>query len=242
VAVPALVGLDRRLAVDHRGDDLAVLRGGLLTHDHPVTVADRGFDHRVADDLQHEQRALADQLAGEGEHVLHRLLGEHRTTGGDAADQWHVGRGRERLVRAGRLLREGRGRAGGVAREPDVERARAVRVAPQPPLLLQHGELVGHRRGGGEADGLSDLAHRRRVAPPVDGVADDLQDPALALGQPVAVGAAVGEGAHGGRAALRLRLRRRAARPPAARCPAGLRHVSSSRAAGAAVLVAFPEP
>ena len=33
------VGLDRRLAVDHRGDDLAVLGDRLLAHHHPVAVA-----------------------------------------------------------------------------------------------------------------------------------------------------------------------------------------------------------
>ena len=66
---------------------------------------------------------------------------------------------------------------------------------------------MGHRRGGGEADGLADLAHRGRVAAPVDGVADDLQHAALALGEPVAVGAAVGEGAHRRRAARRCPVR-----------------------------------
>ena len=46
---------------------------------------------------------------------------------------------------------------------------------------------MGHRRRRGEADRLADLAHRGRVAAPVDGVADDLEDAALPLGQPVAV-------------------------------------------------------
>jgi hypothetical protein len=94
VPVAPLERLDRRLAVDHRRDDLAVLSGGLLTYDHPVAVADGRLDHRVAGDLEHEEGALADELAGEWEHVLDRLLGQHRATGGDPAHQRHVRRRR----------------------------------------------------------------------------------------------------------------------------------------------------
>ena len=70
VAVLALERLDGGLAVDHRGDDVAVLGGRLLADDDVVAVADRGVDHRVADDLEQEQRALADQLLGQREDVL----------------------------------------------------------------------------------------------------------------------------------------------------------------------------
>src|SRR3712207_8636834 len=49
------------------------------------------------------------------------------------------------------LFRSG---GGGLGRrlpgEPDVEGPRAVGVAPQPALLLQHRQLVGHRRRGGQ--------------------------------------------------------------------------------------------
>ena len=37
-------------------------------------------------DLEQEQRALADQLAGQREDVLDRLLGQDRAAGGDPAD------------------------------------------------------------------------------------------------------------------------------------------------------------
>src|ERR1700742_3267122 len=45
----ALERLDRGLTVEHGGDDVTVVGDILLPHHDPVTVADRGFDHRVAD-------------------------------------------------------------------------------------------------------------------------------------------------------------------------------------------------
>ena len=87
MAVLALEALDRGLAVQHGGHDVAVLGDRLAADRHPVAVADGGLDHRVADDLQDEQLAVADQLAGEREHVLDRLLGEDRATGGDPAHE-----------------------------------------------------------------------------------------------------------------------------------------------------------
>ena len=91
MATTALVGLHRRLSVDHCGDDLAVLGDGLLTNDDPVAVGDRGVDHRVTGDAEEEERPLADELTGEREDVLNRLLGEDRTAGGDAPDDGDVG-------------------------------------------------------------------------------------------------------------------------------------------------------
>ena len=93
VAVALLEGLDGRLAVEHGRDDVAVLGGRLLPDDHPVAVADRGVDHRVADHLEQEELAVADQLLGQREDVLDGLLGEDRSTGGDPADDGHVGGG-----------------------------------------------------------------------------------------------------------------------------------------------------
>src|ERR1017187_593063 len=87
VAVGALEGLYRRLAVDHRRDDIAVLSYGLLTDNHPVPVGNGRIDHRVADDLEQEQVPVADDLLGERENILDRLLGEDRAAGGDPADE-----------------------------------------------------------------------------------------------------------------------------------------------------------
>src|SRR2546421_1954856 len=94
VAVPVPVRLDGRLTLDHRGHDLAVVGRGLLAHDHPVAVADRRLEHRVALDLEGEQGALTDQLPGQREDVLDRLLGQDRATGGDPPEQGYVRRGR----------------------------------------------------------------------------------------------------------------------------------------------------
>ena len=89
VAVALAEDLDRGLVVEHGRDDLAVLRRLLLTDDDPVAVADRGVDHRLTDDLEHEQLALADELAGEREDLVDLLLGGDRDAGGDAADERH---------------------------------------------------------------------------------------------------------------------------------------------------------
>src|SRR5699024_4796497 len=75
--------LDRGLAIDHRGDDLALLGHLLTAHHDPVAVADRRVDHRVADHLQQEQIAVAHKAGGQGEHVLHLLLRGDRDAGGD---------------------------------------------------------------------------------------------------------------------------------------------------------------
>ena len=45
-----------------------------------------------------------------------------------------------------------------------LEGAGEARVLLEETLLLQHPELVGDARGAGQADGLADLAHARRVA------------------------------------------------------------------------------
>src|ERR1044072_4521231 len=90
MAVLALEALDGGLAFQHRGPDVAVLGDGLAPDGDPVAVADRGLDHRVTDDLQHEQLTVADELTGQGEHVLDRFLGEDRATGRDPADERNV--------------------------------------------------------------------------------------------------------------------------------------------------------
>ena len=76
VPVAALQCLDRGLAVDHRGDDVAVVGGGLLANHYPVAVGDGGVDHRVADHLEQEQRAVADEGLRQREQVLDHLLGQ----------------------------------------------------------------------------------------------------------------------------------------------------------------------
>ena len=179
MATRLLVGLDRRLAVDHGCDDLAVVGGRLLPDDDPVAVRDRGVDHRVADHLQQEQRAAADELAGEREDLLDRLLGEDRTAGSDPADDWDIGRLGMRGA-LGRLVHRTLQRGCHLAREPDINGSGLGGIAPQEALPLQHRQLVRHARGAGEPDGLTDLADGGRVAPALDRFADHLEHLALA--------------------------------------------------------------
>ncbi|CAM5460533.1 3'-5' exonuclease DinG [Streptomyces glaucescens] len=122
----------------------------------------------------------ADQLPGQREDVLDGLLGEDGSTGGDPADQRHVRRG-------GLAGGVGGGHRGGLVGAADLVGARAVRVAAQEALALQCHQLVCDRGGAGQADRLADLPHRRRVAAPLDGVPDDLDHTALAIGEPRAV-------------------------------------------------------
>ena len=105
LAVLALEGLDGGLVVEHGRDDVAVVGIGLLPHDDPVPVADGGLDHRVADHLQQEELALADELLGQREDLLDGLLGHDRHTGRDAAQDGDVGRLGAGVTRAGLVER-----------------------------------------------------------------------------------------------------------------------------------------
>ncbi|BCJ57789.1 hypothetical protein Jiend_12110 [Micromonospora endophytica] len=174
MAVPPAVGLHGRLAVEHGGDDLAGVRGRLLPDHHPVAVADRRVEHRVALDLEHEDLALADQLPGQRKDVLHRLLGEDRPTGGDPTEHRHVRRGGS--LGAGQLVVDVAGRA-------DVHGPWTVRVAPQEALLLQLLELVGDAGRRDQPHRLTDLADARRVTVPLHPGADEVEDAPLPGGQ-----------------------------------------------------------
>ncbi len=174
VTVTQPVGLHGRLAVEHGGDDLTRIRGRLLPDHHPVAVADRRVEHRVTLDLEHEDLALADQLARQREDVLHRLLGEDRATGGDATEHRDVGR--RGALGAAQLVVD-------VVRRADVDGPGPVRIAPEEALLLQFLELVGDARRGNQPDRLADLAHARRVAVALDPGADEVEDASLPGGE-----------------------------------------------------------
>ena len=64
----------------------------LLAHHDVVAVEDAGVDHRVAADPEHEQRAVAGEVLGEGEGLLDVLGREHAGAGGDVAHERHVAR------------------------------------------------------------------------------------------------------------------------------------------------------
>src|ERR1700742_2186053 len=123
--VNPLEGLHGRLAVDHGGDDLAVLRVFLLADDDPVPVRDGRVDHRVAGYLQHEQLALADELLWQREDVLNLLIGGDRDTGRDPADKRHALSLPRRDVHAAAPV-AGRPRPGGAARAPHKADTRTI--------------------------------------------------------------------------------------------------------------------
>src|SRR5579859_332195 len=142
VVVRPLERLDGGLAVEHRGNDVPVVRDGLLPDHDPVAVRDRGVDHGVTGDLQQEQRPGADQLPGQREDVLDGLLGEDRATGGDPADERHVRGVLRRDVERGwfhfiRVRADGR-----VPGQAYLYGARAAGVPAQVTLALQGRELV----------------------------------------------------------------------------------------------------
>src|SRR5215472_10853804 len=162
VPVGPLEGLDRGLLADPGGDDVAVVRVGLLTDHHEITVSDRSADHGIAPDLEDEQRPLADQLLGQGEGVIDDLLSRVRTARGDLAVHVNGNAGAvlgRKVKGFGQVLRLQTGR--GPPGQHDLYRARAARDTPEVALVLQGGKLVRDRGGAGQADRLADLTHGR---------------------------------------------------------------------------------
>ena len=100
VAVAPPEHLHGRLAIKHGRDDVPVFGLALLAHHHKIAVANRGVDHGLTDNLQHEQLTLADKLPGEGHDLLDLLIRGDRDAGRDLANKRHVGR----LFRAERGL------------------------------------------------------------------------------------------------------------------------------------------
>ena len=194
VPVAPLERLDRGLVIEERRDDLAVVGGRLTSYDDPVAIADGRVDHRLADHLEQEELAIADDLARQREDGLDGFLGEDRSAGCDAAKDGHVGGGRCGVTHSGDVG----GLSGGSRLVGDDKRAGAVGVAAQESLALQHAQLMGDARGGGEAYCLADLADAGRVAPLLDGAANDGEDVALAGGEPLAeVGFGLAAAGHG---------------------------------------------
>ena len=96
VAVALPVCLDGRLApvrgvaVEHGGDDVAVVGAVLAADHHPVTVGDRGVCHRVADDGEHHQVAVPDQQPRQRDDVVWQFSRRDRDARGDLAHHWHL--------------------------------------------------------------------------------------------------------------------------------------------------------
>ncbi len=173
-------GLDGGLVTGHTGhDDVTGFGFGLLAHDHEVAVEDAGIDHGVATHPEHEERPGPGEVLGEGEELLHVLLGQHAGAGGHLAHQGHVTH-RARLDDhlGGRVV-------------ADLDGPRLGRVSPQVALALEDGQVGVDGRGRGEPHHLADLADRRRVAAVPDRLGDAVEDlfslGAQDLGHPASV-------------------------------------------------------
>src|SRR5699024_7823073 len=57
----------------------------------PVTVGDRGADHRIAGDAEQERVALTDEVLRQREGVLDGLFRQYGAACGDSADEGDVG-------------------------------------------------------------------------------------------------------------------------------------------------------
>jgi len=116
-------------------------------------LPDAGVNHGLATDAEHEELSLAGEVRGQRDEILDVLLGQHTGAGGNVTDEGHV---------AGRAALHGNLRVGV---EADLDGAGLRGVPTQVSHLLEGGQVVVDGGGGVQADGLTDLAHRRRVAP-----------------------------------------------------------------------------
>jgi len=73
--------------ISPRSDPEAEFGYVLATNYHPVTIADRRFDHRVAMYLEHKEFAIAGKTGRDGENVLYVLLGINGGTGSNLSYQ-----------------------------------------------------------------------------------------------------------------------------------------------------------
>ena len=137
---------ERRLAVDHGADDLAVFRRALLLDDHPVAVQDAGADHAVALDLQGEKLAAA-HVAGNRQQPFDIFFAEKRLTGGHPAKQRDIPGSAQNRFAQGIDDFEG-----ALADSADVA------------FFLQSFQMIGDAVGRSDFELLADLGDRRREA------------------------------------------------------------------------------
>ena len=159
-----------------RDDDIPVAGGRLGLHDHIVAVVDQRVDHALASHPQHVRPVTcldgARHVQGfRGVRVrLDGLAGGDLAEDGQrydvALDRHAERRHARRQTRRALALRPG-GQAQG---------AGAVASAFEQAVSFQRDQVVMNGGGGGEADGIRDLAHRRGIATLDDGVGDALED------------------------------------------------------------------
>src|SRR5579884_3647762 len=164
----AVEALDGRLAVDHCDHDLAVVGARRRLDQDEVPVEDRGVDHRVALDPEHEAAAPRRPRRRQDELVLEVLGRRDRNAGGDPPDD----RQRHGVDRGGLVVAAGRD-----------QRTRLRRIAPQEAVALERLEVRLHRGRRRKPDPLADLPHRRRVPALAREAPDHLEDALLLLGR-----------------------------------------------------------
>src|SRR5262245_59024975 len=148
--------------------DVAVARVLPPLDDRNVPVEDACVDHRVALDAEEELLPALRERLGDREIVLDVLVREQGPACGDLADE-------RELVHVGRRL------SLGLAVE--LDRARLRRIALEETCALEVREVRMHRRGRREADRLTDLTNRRRVAVRVHVLRQEVENLALPLGE-----------------------------------------------------------
>ena len=65
---------DGRFVVKKSRNNVSIIGGVLFANHHSIAVTDGGVDHRISFDAQHKELAAANQLFGEGKHILNGLL------------------------------------------------------------------------------------------------------------------------------------------------------------------------
>src|SRR5207302_2065021 len=128
-------------------------------------------DHAVALHPKHEVGGVVDEVLRDGERSFLDLLGKRGRAGGDGAvDGQGLGSGPLRM-------------GVGVLAPPHLDGPGLGRVPPQVATVLQGLQVGVHGARGGQADGLADLSHGRRVAPLFHARHDVVQDGPLPLRQ-----------------------------------------------------------
>ena len=157
----------------------------LLADNHPVAVADCGVNHGITLDLEHEQLAATDQLAGQSEHILHGLLGSDGAARCNSSNQ---GNGYEVLIADFEVRQLGQGR-GSATVDADAVLIQHLNgtgelgVAANVAHGLEATELVSDRGQGRKTHHVTNLAHGRRVTLLFNLGADRVKNLLLARGQ-----------------------------------------------------------
>ena len=157
----------------------------LLADNHPVAVADCGVNHGIALDLEHEKLAVTDQLAGQGKHILHGLLGGNGAARCNSSNQ---GNGYEVLIADFEVRQLGQGRGSATVDADAVliqhlNGAGELGVAANVAHGLEATELVSDRGQGRKTHHVTNLAHGRRVTLLFNLGADRVKNLLLARGQ-----------------------------------------------------------